>query len=64
MRVFLGEAAYDFDPFGTAWKDMAPDEAEAAFAAARRLRPRDPALEGGLDAALARLLPTISPPSH
>ncbi len=35
-------------------------QAEAAFEAARRLRPADPALEGGLDAALARLLPTIS----
>ncbi|HVT56967.1 MAG TPA: hypothetical protein VHR45_01090 [Thermoanaerobaculia bacterium] len=36
-------------------------EAEAAFAAARRLRPLDPALAGGLDAALARLLPTLLP---
>jgi hypothetical protein len=36
-------------------------QAEAAFAAARRLRPRDPALAGGLDAALARLLPTVLP---
>jgi tetratricopeptide (TPR) repeat protein len=36
-------------------------QAEAAFAAARRLRPADPALEGGLDAALARLQPTLAP---
>jgi hypothetical protein len=36
-------------------------QAEAAFAAASRLRPHDPALEGGLDAALARLLPTVLP---
>ncbi|HVT14690.1 MAG TPA: tetratricopeptide repeat protein [Thermoanaerobaculia bacterium] len=35
------------------------EKAEAAFAAARRLRPRDPALEGGLDAAIARLRPTV-----
>jgi tetratricopeptide (TPR) repeat protein len=34
-------------------------QAEAAFAAARRLRPRDPAVAGSLDDALARLLPTI-----
>jgi len=35
-------------------------QAEAAFEAARRLRPADPALAGGLDAALARLQPTIT----
>jgi tetratricopeptide (TPR) repeat protein len=36
-------------------------QAAAAFEAASRIRPRDPALAGGLDAALARLLPTILP---
>jgi tetratricopeptide (TPR) repeat protein len=36
--------------------------AEAAFAAARRLRPDDPAVAGGLDRALARLLPAVGPP--
>ena len=36
--------------------------AEAAFEAARRIRPDDPAVAGGLDAALARLLPTVLPP--
>ncbi|MFL6236352.1 MAG: tetratricopeptide repeat protein [Thermoanaerobaculia bacterium] len=35
------------------------DQAQAAYEAARRLRPEDPALAGGLDATLARLLPTI-----
>ncbi|MBV8201825.1 MAG: hypothetical protein JOZ15_14475 [Acidobacteria bacterium] len=36
-------------------------QAVAAFEAARRLRPGDPAVAGGLDAALARLLPTVLP---
>ncbi|HYL05672.1 MAG TPA: tetratricopeptide repeat protein [Thermoanaerobaculia bacterium] len=36
-------------------------QAAAAFEAARRLRPGDPAVAGGLDAALARLLPTVLP---
>jgi Flp pilus assembly protein TadD len=35
--------------------------AEAAFAAASRLRPGDPALAGGLDATLARLAPMLLP---
>ena len=38
------------------------DQAAAPFAAAQRLRPRDPALAGGFDAALARLLPAVLPP--
>jgi tetratricopeptide (TPR) repeat protein len=33
--------------------------AERAFAAARRLRPDDPGVAGGLDAAVARTLPTL-----
>jgi protein O-mannosyl-transferase len=37
------------------------EKAEAAFGAARRLRPQEPAIQGGLDAALARLLPTVLP---
>jgi tetratricopeptide (TPR) repeat protein len=37
-------------------------KAQAAFDAARRIRPGDPAVAGGLDDTLARLLPTISPP--
>ena len=37
------------------------DRAEAALAAARRLRPRDPTAEGGLDAVLARLTPGFLP---
>ena len=37
------------------------DQAQAAYDAARRLRPQDPAVAGGLDATLARLLPTIQP---
>jgi tetratricopeptide (TPR) repeat protein len=36
-------------------------QAAAAFESARRLRPRDPAVAGGLDAALERLLPTVLP---
>jgi protein O-mannosyl-transferase len=36
-------------------------QAEAAFAAARRLRPTDPAVAGGLDDAMARLLPALLP---
>ncbi len=36
-------------------------EAAAAFAAARRLRPTDPAVAGSLDDALARLLPGLLP---
>jgi protein O-mannosyl-transferase len=36
-------------------------QAEAAFAAARRLRPTDPAVAGGLDEAMARLLPGLLP---
>jgi tetratricopeptide (TPR) repeat protein len=36
-------------------------QAQAAFDAARRIRPGDPAVAGGLDDALARLLPTILP---
>jgi tetratricopeptide (TPR) repeat protein len=36
-------------------------QAAAAFAAARRLRPSDPAVAGGLDEALARLLPGLLP---
>lgn len=35
--------------------------AQAAFDATRRLRPQDPAVAGGLDDTLARLLPAISP---
>jgi protein O-mannosyl-transferase len=38
-------------------------EAQAAFEAARRIRPDDPALAGGFDAAFARLLPTVLPPA-
>jgi Flp pilus assembly protein TadD len=38
------------------------DKAEAAFDAARRIRPQDPALAGGLDDTLTRLLPTVQPP--
>ncbi|HEY0781662.1 MAG TPA: tetratricopeptide repeat protein [Thermoanaerobaculia bacterium] len=34
---------------------------QAAFDAARTIRPNDPAVAGGYDAALARLLPTIAP---
>ena len=37
------------------------EQAQAAFEAARRLRPQDPAVAGGLDKALARLLPTLLP---
>jgi Tfp pilus assembly protein PilF len=37
-------------------------KAQAAFDAARRIRPRDPAVAGGFDETLARLLPTILPP--
>jgi len=37
-------------------------QAQAAFDAARRIRPQDPAVAGGLDDALARLLPTVLPP--
>jgi protein O-mannosyl-transferase len=37
------------------------EPAERAFAAARRLRPWEPAVAGGLDAALARLGPNLSP---
>jgi len=37
------------------------EKAQAAFDAARRLRPEDPAVAGELDDALARLLPTILP---
>lgn len=33
--------------------------AEAAFEAARRLRPEDPAVAGGFDAAMARFLPSL-----
>ncbi|HEY3571180.1 MAG TPA: tetratricopeptide repeat protein [Thermoanaerobaculia bacterium] len=36
-------------------------QAQAAYDAARRLRPQDPAVAGGLDETLARLLPTIQP---
>ena len=36
-------------------------QAAAAFAAARRLRPTDPAVAGGLDDAMARLLPGLLP---
>jgi protein O-mannosyl-transferase len=36
-------------------------QAEAAFAAARRLRPSDPAVARGLDDAMARLLPGLPP---
>jgi Flp pilus assembly protein TadD len=36
-------------------------QAAAAFAAARRLRPADPAVAGGLDDAMARLLPGLLP---
>ncbi|PYQ61200.1 MAG: hypothetical protein DMF53_15505, partial [Acidobacteria bacterium] len=35
------------------------DQAQAAYDAARRLRPQDPAVAGGLDTTLARLLPAI-----
>jgi tetratricopeptide (TPR) repeat protein len=38
-------------------------EAESAFARARALRPDDPAIAGGLDAAAARLLPRLLPPA-
>ncbi|HEY4590976.1 MAG TPA: hypothetical protein VIJ61_01130, partial [Thermoanaerobaculia bacterium] len=37
------------------------DQAQAAYNAARRLRPGDPAVAGSLDETLARLLPTIQP---
>jgi protein O-mannosyl-transferase len=37
------------------------ERAQAAFDAARRIRPGDPAVAGGLDQALARLLPTLTP---
>ncbi|HEV7518119.1 MAG TPA: tetratricopeptide repeat protein [Thermoanaerobaculia bacterium] len=37
------------------------EKAQAAFDAARRLRPQDPAVADGLDAALARLGPTLLP---
>lgn len=37
------------------------DRAQAAYDAARRIRPGDPAVAGGLDATLGRLLPTIQP---
>jgi|GEM_PF-1749035 len=37
-------------------------KAQAALDAARRLRPGDPAVAGGLDDVLARLLPTLQPP--
>lgn len=37
------------------------EKARAAFEAARRLRPTDPAVAGGFDEALARLMPMISP---
>jgi tetratricopeptide (TPR) repeat protein len=46
--LFLGEAGES-------------PQAAAAFAAARRLRPSDPAVAGGLDEALARLLPGLLP---
>jgi tetratricopeptide (TPR) repeat protein len=47
-----------------AFLDAAGDRqpAAAAFAAAARIRPRDPALQGGFDAAMARLLPLLQPP--
>jgi tetratricopeptide (TPR) repeat protein len=38
------------------------EKAQTALDAARRLRPGDPAVAGGLDDVLARLLPTLSPP--
>ena len=37
------------------------DRAQAAYDAAKRIRPGDPAVAGGLNATLARLLPTIQP---
>lgn len=37
-------------------------KAQAALDAARQIRPGDPAVAGGLDDVLARLLPTIQPP--
>lgn len=37
------------------------DQAQAAYDTARRLRPQDPAIAGGFDATLARLLPTLQP---
>ena len=37
------------------------DQAAAAFEAARRLRPRDPAVVGSVDEAMARLLPGLQP---
>jgi len=37
------------------------DQAQAAYDTARRLRPQDPAVAGGLDETLARLLPTLQP---
>ncbi len=37
------------------------EPAAAAFGAARRLRPSDPAVAGGLDDAVARLAPTLAP---
>ncbi|HEV2843532.1 MAG TPA: tetratricopeptide repeat protein, partial [Thermoanaerobaculia bacterium] len=38
------------------------EKAQAAFDAARRIRPNDPAVAGSFDDTLARLLPTIQPP--
>lgn len=37
--------------------------AEHAFAEARRIRPLDPSVQGGLEAAYARLAPTVRPPT-
>jgi tetratricopeptide (TPR) repeat protein len=37
-------------------------QAAEAFEAARHLRPHDPAVEGGLDSALERILPKVLPP--
>ena len=38
------------------------EKAQAAYDAARRIRPQDPAVAGSFDEALARLLPTVLPP--
>ena len=43
------------------YADGERDKARTAFEAARRIRPEDPAVAGGLDESLSRLLPTLLP---
>lgn len=43
------------------WQAGRQGEAAAAFEAARQLRPADPAVAGGMELALRRFLPTVSP---